>query len=266
MPHVIMKGLRKGKLGPCARDHNGTCRYGKKESYIYPEDMELFKKFATDKNDNILAMKLFEYALSKQSGILTEKIEVSEPTPWKKNKNPNNNPYGSLRKNGNRYQVLIKENKSLGIGDTWYTFGNLTTDISLIKKLHIADPNKNYQNGECGVIAGDLYKKNDFVKEYWYLATNNDPEFGIHQFVELHDGTLVDSMGIWTKEEMLKTWQAIDPTCELKILEEEPPEGEEDWKPGSYPNETPLSSPQLYDTIVEMVHRHLEDSASSQNS
>lgn len=104
-----------------------------------------------------------------------------------------------------------------------YYFGDLTSKSDLMK-LHEADPEKLYQNGECGELANELWNRNVHVEDYYVLACEDDEVFGIHQFVKLKDGSYADSMGIWSEDKLVEHWKLIEPSSRLKKFVE--PEGQ----------------------------------------
>lgn len=147
-----------------------------------------------------------------------------------------------------QYQVACK--------DVWqnriliHKFGDLIKNKEAAKRLHKADLRKDYQLGECGVIAGELWNCNKHVAEYYMLKTASDPQFGTHHFVQLNDGTYADSLGIWTEEAFLSHWKTIDPTVEIATFDEEnEPESRN-------PNIT-ISNPELFNTVNELIEKHM---------
>lgn len=131
-----------------------------------------------------------------------------------------------------------------------HKFGDFIKDKAIAERLHNADRNKLYQLGDCGVLAGELWNRNEHVKEYYMMRTDSDPLFGTHHFVQLKDGTYADSLGIWSEEAFLSYWRATDPSCHIAEFEEEPaPEVKN-------PNFT-ISSPILFNTINELINKHM---------
>jgi hypothetical protein len=147
-----------------------------------------------------------------------------------------------------QYQVLCT--------GTWdkepliHKFGDLIKDKATAERLHNADPKKDYQLGECGVIAGELWNRNENVREYYIMKTDSDPIFGTHHFVQLKDGTYADSLGIWTEGAFLAHWKALDPSCEIATFDvEEEPESRN-------PNFT-ISNLELFNTVNELIEKHM---------
>lgn len=118
-----------------------------------------------------------------------------------------------------------------------------------IQKLVDIDPRLRFQNGDCGVLANELWSHNPHVEEYYYFKTKDEPDFGIHQFVKLKDGTYADSLGIWSEEHLTATWKKIDPTVELKIM---PGDEAKDSK-------TPIAYPKLFNAITEIIDAHMSN-------
>ena len=133
---------------------------------------------------------------------------------------------------------------------SWYPFGNYTSEEDA-RALHKADPYKKYQNGECGGLAGELWHRNPHVQEYYMLATDSDPEFGTHHFVELHDGSFVDSMGVWSREKLLAYWKTIDPSVRVSLFDEG-----DDIVPVKEPNHKVYNQP-LFDAVEKAISKHI---------
>lgn len=135
-----------------------------------------------------------------------------------------------------------------------HKFGDLIKDKSTAEKLHHADPRKDYQLGECGVIAGELWNRNEHVKEYFIMKTDSEPDFGTHHFVQLKDGTYADSLGIWTEDAFLSYWKDVDPTVKISTFDvEEEPEFRN-------PNFT-VSNLELFNTVNELIENHMSGKA-----
>lgn len=132
-----------------------------------------------------------------------------------------------------------------------HKFGDLIKDKATAERLHQADPKKDYQLGDCGVIAGELWNRSEHVKEYYIFKTDSEPDFGTHHFVQLNDGTYADSLGIWTEEAFLAYWKEVDPSCEISTFDvEEEPEFRN-------PNFT-VSNLELFNTVNELVENHMQ--------
>lgn len=132
-----------------------------------------------------------------------------------------------------------------------HKFGDLIKDKMTAERLHKADPKKDYQLGECGVIAGELWNRSEHVKEYYILRTDTEPEYGTHHFVQLNDGTIADSMGLWTEGAFLDYWKEVDPTVEIATFDvEEEPESRN-------PNFT-VSNLELFNTVNGLIEDHMK--------
>lgn len=132
-----------------------------------------------------------------------------------------------------------------------HKFGDLIRDKEPAQKLHDADPKKDYQLGDCGVIAGELWNRNKNVKDYYILKTDSEPDFGTHHFVQLNDGTIADSMGLWTEKAFLTYWKDVDPTVRISTFDvEEEPEFRN-------PNFT-VSNLELFNTVNELIENHMQ--------
>jgi hypothetical protein len=132
-----------------------------------------------------------------------------------------------------------------------HKFGDLITDKTLAERLHKADPRKEYQLGECGVIAGELWNRSEHVKEYYILKTDTEPQFGTHHFVQLKDGTYADSLGIWTEEAFLSYWRDVDPSVEISTFDVED-------EPESRNPNFPISNPELFNVVNELIEQHMK--------
>lgn len=132
-----------------------------------------------------------------------------------------------------------------------HKFGDLIEDKATAERLHQADPKKDYQLGDCGVIAGELWNRSEHVKEYYIFKTDSEPDFGTHHFVQLNDGTYADSLGIWTEEAFLSYWKEVDPSCKISTFDvEEEPEFRN-------PNFT-VSNLELFNTVNELIENHMQ--------
>lgn len=162
---------------------------------------------------------------------------------------PTHPELGKIMQTGNgQYQVACK--------DAWqnsiltHKFGDLIKKKVTAERLHNADPRKDYQLGECGVIAGELWNRSEHVKNYFIMKTKSEPDFGTHHFVQLNDGTYADSLGIWTEDAFLSYWKAVDPSCEIANFDvEEEPEFRN-------PNFT-VSNLELFNTVNELIDDHM---------
>lgn len=130
---------------------------------------------------------------------------------------------------------------------TVYPIGDLT-DASTASKLHEADPYKNYQNGDCGVLANEIWNLNPHADKYFVFKTEDEPVEGIHQLVQLKDGTFVDSLGVWTKEEITAYWGGIYPDAVLEEWDDGQPEPPRD-------STTPVSNEQLFNVLNSTINK-----------
>lgn len=131
-----------------------------------------------------------------------------------------------------------------------HQFGDLITDKATAEKLHNADPNKDYQLGDCGIFAAELWNLNEHVADYFIIKTKSEPVFGTHHFVKLNDGTCVDSQGLWTEEAFLNYWKEIDPTSEISTFDLDDDSIEKNPK-------FPVSRPELFNLVNELVTQHV---------
>lgn len=146
-----------------------------------------------------------------------------------------------------RYKVLCR-----GTWDTdlyLHTFGDLITDRATVEKLHLADLHKDYQLGDCGVFARELWNRNEYVKEFCMFNSPHGPKSGLHQFVKLQDGTYADSLGLWSEEAFLSYWTDFDP--DGKIYPYEPDEG------SSQNSEYSVRNLELFNTVNEAITKHM---------
>lgn len=131
-----------------------------------------------------------------------------------------------------------------------HKFGDFVKDEVNAVRLHEADVSKNYQLGECGVLAGELWNLNSHVREYYIMKTDDDQDFGIHHFVQLNDGSYADSLGVWSEESFLSYWRDVDPSARIGRFEME-------VQPESRNLEFPISSPKLFNVINEIINKHM---------
>lgn len=165
-------------------------------------------------------------------------------------------PRGKILKNdlrktpsGERYVLAYKEDGTLDR----YMFGDMTDNFDDLWELHKADPTKQYQDGDCAVLANELWNTNPYVEDYYILSTEDEPEIGIHQFVKLKDGSYADSQGIWSEEKLVSYWKTIDPTVQLKVEGTDQP----DLKPDPSSIEEP-SNEELYNAITKIINKRFE--------
>jgi hypothetical protein len=153
-----------------------------------------------------------------------------------------------VQKENGRYEVLCR-----ATGDTdlyLHKFGDLITDKVTVEKIHQADPNKDYQLGDCGVFARELWNRNEHVKEFCIYYTPHGPKNGVHQFVKLNDGTYADSLGIWTEKAFVDYWEDFDP--DGKIMQYEPEEG------SSQNPDYSIRNLELFNTVNGIINRHMK--------
>lgn len=141
--------------------------------------------------------------------------------------------------------------KSAGFTDALvHKFGDLITAQSHAEKLHLADWKQDYQLGECGVLAGELWNLNENVEEYYIMRTDDQPDLGTHHFVKLYDGTYVDSLGLWSEKAFLEYWKDIDPTARIATFDADP-------NPVQKRNpKFKISNPELFNTLTELIEKH----------
>lgn len=135
-----------------------------------------------------------------------------------------------------------------------FYYGDLTDRHHLVA-LHEADPKKNYQLADCGVLAGHLWHLNDNVEDIYILKTKDEPIFGIHMFVKLKDGTYVDSLGVWSEKTMLSEWQKHYPEGTIERFDDPDEEPIE-----KNPNER-VYNRKLYDAVEAAINSHLNKTA-----
>jgi hypothetical protein len=145
-----------------------------------------------------------------------------------------------------RYQTWSTDH---GDAPVLHTFADLTHSAENVQALHDSDPDKEYQLGECGVIAAELYNTNDHVDEFCIIKTEDSPEFGSHQFVRLKDGTYADSLGIWSAEEFTAYWKSIDPDGVIAEWVDPPGEDSSAKNP-----DIEISNPELYGTLMKLIN------------
>lgn len=151
------------------------------------------------------------------------------------------------------FEVAVNDRQ---LGPLTHKFGDLITDQETAERLHKADPKKDYQLGECGVIAAELWNRNENVKDYYILKTDADPDFGIHHFVQLKDGTIVDSQGLWTEQDFLKVWKEVDSTSFISTFDLEP-------EPEKRNPKMKLSRPELFNILNDLIDKHVTVTESS---
>lgn len=144
----------------------------------------------------------------------------------------------------------ILSNDTLSENLSRYPIGNLT-DETTAKQLHDADPYKNYQNGDCGVLANEIWNLSPHADKYYVFKTEEEPIEGIHQLVQLKDGTYVDSLGVWTEEEITSYWATIYPDAKF-----------EEWDDGEETPErdktTPVSNERLFNVLSSAINSRFQ--------
>lgn len=146
-----------------------------------------------------------------------------------------------------RFEVTVND-RHLGL--ITHQFGDLVKDLETAERLHQADPKKNYQLGDCGVIASELWNLSEHVSDYRIVKTKSEPVFGTHQFVRLPDGTCVDSQGLWTEEAFMKYWKEIDLTSEIATFDLD---DENEVKNPDFP----VSKPVLLNLLKDLIDQHV---------
>lgn len=133
-----------------------------------------------------------------------------------------------------------------------HKFGNLVKDKETANRLHLADPEKRFQLGDCGSFAAQLWNLNEYVVDYLIIKTEDEPVFGTHHFVRLADGTCVDSMGLWTEEDFLNVWKAVDPTSEISTFDLD--DDDDIAKNPAFP----VTNPELLDILHGLISDHVK--------
>lgn len=145
-----------------------------------------------------------------------------------------------------RGRLGVLSNDTLSKNLSRYPIGNLT-DETTAKRLHDADPYKTYQNGDCGVLANEIWNLSPHADKYYVFKTEEEPIEGIHQVVQLKDGTYVDSLGVWTEEEITSYWATIYPAAKF-----------EEWDDGEETPErdmtTPISNERLFSVLSSAIN------------
>lgn len=158
-----------------------------------------------------------------------------------------------LRSKNGGFEVRVNDRQ---LGLLTHKFGDLITDQEVAEKLHKTDPKKDYQLGECAVIASELWNLNENVDEYYMIKTYSEPDYGIHHFVQLKDGTIVDSQGLWTEEEFMRVWKDIDSTGFISTFDLEP-------EPESRNRKTKVSRPELFNILNDLIDQHIQSNKPS---
>jgi len=151
-----------------------------------------------------------------------------------------------VEKNG-RLEVLSQDDYTGSIGTSIYTFGNFTS-LEEARQLQEADPIKQFQNGECGSLAGELWNRNPHVVDFCIFSYPGDPVEGIHMFAKLKDGTYADSLGIWSEKEFTDYWKTIQSDVKLESFDDGEPVPEKD-------EHYDIQNQQLYDIVNGMINR-----------
>ncbi|MBC9706396.1 MAG: hypothetical protein H9W81_15785 [Enterococcus sp.] len=151
------------------------------------------------------------------------------------------------RGDGGQWQVRTKSPSYLE--PLVHKFGDLIVDKTTAERLFNADPMQEYQLGDCGGLAGELWHRNKNVAEYYIMQTDSEPEWGLHHFVKLHDGTYVDSLGLWSEKALLSYWRDVDSTARITTFDVEP-------EPAKDPNHT-ISNPELFNILTRLISKHV---------
>lgn len=167
---------------------------------------------------------------------------------------PSQTPVGAVEM-GVSGQWEVECGKSRSTEVLVHRFGDLITDQSVAERLHKADPLKDYQLGECGVIASELWNRNEHVEGYYAFRTEEDDEhmegYGLHDFVRLHDGTYVDSMGLWSEEALLSTWREVETEGRIISLEDDAPVKKD--------RNVRIYNRELFTVLEELISAHMAD-------
>jgi hypothetical protein len=189
--------------------------------------------------------KILQLIDNKHVKQVEENIKAEEEA--KEKKFAEDKPFNTVYKNGDRFQV--KTRSPWGGEDVAITDVSDLTSPEDVQKLVEKDYKLMFQNGDCGVLAAELWNTNPHVEEYYYFKTEEDPDFGIHQFVKLKDGTYADSLGIWSEKHFLESWKRVDPTVTFSIL----PNKDNIKKDPK----TKIAHPPLFDLITEIIDNHM---------
>lgn len=146
------------------------------------------------------------------------------------------------------FKVVVNDSY---LGVIEHKFGDLTTDPEIVERLHQADPKKDYQLGECGVLAGELWNLSKHVDDYYIIKTDSDPVIGTHHFVRLKNGTIVDSQGLWTEKEFINYWKSIDLTSRISTFDL-------DDDTVSKNPDFPVSNPVLLNLLKDLIDQHAD--------
>lgn len=134
-----------------------------------------------------------------------------------------------------------------------HRFGDLITDQATAERLHQADMLKDYQLGECGVVASELWNRNQHVEGYYVFRAEEDDEhmdgYGLHDFVRLHDGTYVDSLGLWSEEALLSSWREVEPEGRIVNME--------DSAPAKKNPKVRIYNPELFNVLEGLIAQHV---------
>lgn len=140
------------------------------------------------------------------------------------------------------------------LGVIEHKFGDLIIDQEIAERLHKADPKKDYQLGECGVLAGELWNLSEHVDDYYIIKTDSDPVIGTHHFVRLKNGTIVDSQGLWTEEAFTDYWKSIDSTSQISTFDLD------DDDVVKNPEFT-VSKPELFNILKDLIDQHVDSTS-----
>ena len=73
--------------------------------------------------------------------------------------------------------------------------------------------------------------------------------YGLHDFVRLHDGTYVDSLGLWSEKALLASWRKHDPKGRIVSVEDEA-SVEKD-------KNVCISNPELFGVLERLIAQHV---------
>lgn len=107
--------------------------------------------------------------------------------------------------------------------DTYYSFGDLTQDSDLLRRLIEEDPDFSLINDYCVDFASELLVScSDYVDTIAEIY-EKDGEL-IHTIVKLKDGSYLDGLGHWSPSGLLELWDSFsnpDDVYEIRIPNEE---------------------------------------------
>lgn len=157
--------------------------------------MKYDEKFSAAKESSSNAMKDFERTFTTKSGRFNHVFSFKEGR-------------GSLNLTGN-----FSHSDDLD-GD--YNFGDLTQDSNTARALVEKDPSLAYINGDCAVLAHDLWASCpeyvDDIAEIWETGELWEKgEYGdsVHVIAKLKDGSYIDGLGHWSPSGLTNFWKDV---------------------------------------------------------